>query len=298
MGNLVAEAGSAQDMGRRARQEDALIAQFSPGAGPGVAVLSDGMGGHDDGDLASRVLVSEMFGELFLLAARRRVLTSNAGALFRGALDKANARLKHLIGEGCISRETGGTLVSIAVVDGCLRWLSVGDSPLYLYRNGALRRLNEVHSMQERLERLVAMGQMDAAAAETHPQRHYLTSAVTGAPIPKVDCPDEAVSLQDGDVVVLASDGLNVLDDTQVEGLIKRYRHKTSSHVAEVLLDAVRACNAPEQDNASVVVIKVDQEARKQIGALTAIGRELRHALTGGGAQLGDVGRGLVGLRS
>lgn len=297
MVDLVADAGSAQDIGRRQRQEDALIAQFSHGAGPGVAVLSDGMGGHEDGDLASRILVGEMFSELFLSAARRAAFSANSGTFFRAALNKANSRLETLIGEGCISKDTGGTLVSVAVVEGRLRWLSVGDSLLYLFRDGKLRLLNEVHSMEQRLARLVDEGQMDAETARMHPHRHYLTSAVTGQPIPKVDCPNEALDLQAGDIVILASDGLNVLGEARLRCLVQRHRHKSGRRLAQALLAAVTHEEEPEQDNVSVVAIKMSAQDRVSVGLIGRLGHEIRAALSERKAWLGEMSRGLVGMR-
>jgi serine/threonine protein phosphatase PrpC len=257
MPELVAQAASAQHIGRRSRQEDAMIAQF-PQDGPGLAVLSDGMGGHDDGDLASRILVSEMFGELFLSAARPQSDKARASARFIGALDSANTRLGQHIGAGCISDDTGGTLLSVSVEGNCLRWLSVGDSPLYLCRGDRLQRLNEVHSMAVQLDLLVRNGAMTADAARSHPHRHCLTSAVTGKSVPRIDCPEESLTLEPGDVILLASDGLNVLDDDRICAVTRQARDAGCAAIARALLASVRQQNATDQDNVSLIAIRID----------------------------------------
>lgn len=262
MPELRAEAATAQHIGARRRQEDALIAHVPGGEGPGIAVLSDGMGGHDDGDLASRILVSEMFGELFLSAARQPLVRRGGDALFRAALDSANTRLQQHIGAGCISDDTGGTILAVALDEGRLRWLSVGDSQLYLVRGGAVQRLNQLHSMAAQLDLLVAQGAMNAATARAHPHRHCLTSAVTGRQIPRIDCPDHALPLKDGDTVLLASDGLNVLPSAEIAALVARHQATGSAAIARALVEAVRAKVAPEQDNVSVVVIRVGAPSR------------------------------------
>ncbi|WP_417207239.1 PP2C family protein-serine/threonine phosphatase [Antarctobacter sp.] len=257
MAKLVAEAASGQHIGDRNRQEDAVIAQFPQGDMPGVAVLSDGMGGHDDGDLAGRLLASEMFGEVFLASARAEGGPDTPGEIFREALARTNARLKQHIDAGCISHDTGGTLLCVTVEGNALRWISVGDSPLYLYRDGRLRQLNQLHSMAIQLDLMVRNGAMEARDAAQHPHRHCLTSAVTGGQIPHIDCPAEALTLAPGDIVLLASDGLNVLEDTAIARILQRHTRDGSAAVTRALLEAVRSRKAPQQDNVSLVVIRV-----------------------------------------
>lgn len=255
---IVAEAATATHIGARKRQEDAVLADFSRGSDLGLAVLSDGMGGHDDGDLASRIIVSEMFGELFYSGARLDALQSAAPDTLRHALHAANRSLVRHANSGCISADTGGTLVTVALIGHHLRWISVGDSPLYLYRDGALHRLNEIHSLGAQIDMMVRCGEIDAADAQDHPQRHQLTSALTGRDIRHIDCPEAALHLKQDDVVVLASDGLNVLADQQICDLIRRYRHKPSQRIAAALMANVEAQRNPDQDNASLIVIKME----------------------------------------
>ncbi|SNS93333.1 PP2C family protein-serine/threonine phosphatase [Antarctobacter heliothermus] len=257
MTDLVAEAASGQYIGARSRQEDAVIAQFPQGDMPGVAVLSDGMGGHDDGDLAGRILASEMFGEMYLAAARPDRCSDTQGEVFRAALERTNARLKQHIDAGYISADTGGTLVCVTVEGRALRWMSVGDSPLYLFRDGQLKQLNQLHSMAIQLDLMVKNGAMEASAAAQHPHRHCLTSAVTGGQVPHVDCPADALTLEPGDTVVLASDGLNVLSETEIALTLRRTARKGSMAMTRALLDAVCIHKAPQQDNVTLVVIHV-----------------------------------------
>ncbi len=261
MVRLVAEAVTAIDVGQRSRQEDAVVADFSQGAELGLAVLSDGMGGHDDGDLASRILVSEMFGELFFSGARPDTMVENVKGTLQDALDVANRRLNNHSKTGSISKDTGGTLVSVAVIAQQLRWISVGDSPLYLLRDGNLHRLNEDHSMAPQIDLMVSRGVMDAETARNHPQRNCLTSALTGGKIPRIDCPDTGLTLMEDDIVILASDGLNVLPDAHIRDIVHGHCHKGSECISDELMKAVHALAVPDQDNISLVVIKMNAES-------------------------------------
>lgn len=252
---LIAEAATAQDIGCRKRQEDAVIAHFCQRDDLGIAVLSDGMGGHEDGDLASRILAGEMFGELLLSSARRPLFRANAPAILGAALGSANRRLQRHIDDGHISRDTGGTLTSVMILGGELRWISVGDSPLYLLRDHRFMRLNEDHSMAPQIDLMVENGELDAEAARRHADRNCLTSAVTGRRIPRIDCPDKALPMAPGDLLILASDGVNVLEDEHIGAIALRTRARGATAVAEGLLDAVRKQQTPDQDNTSLVVM-------------------------------------------
>ena len=279
MARLVADAVTAIDVGRRSRQEDAVVADFSQGAEVGLAVLSDGMGGHDDGDLASRILVSEMFGELFFSGARPDALARDAKSTFQEALDTANKRLKNHSKSGNISGDTGGTLVSVAVIAEQLRWISVGDSPLYLLRDGNLHRLNEDHSMAPQIDLMVSRGVMDAETARNHPQRNCLTSAITGGKIPRVDCPDSGLTLIQNDVVILASDGINVLPDAHIRDIVGGFQHKSSDCIAEELMKAVHALDVPDQDNISLVVIKMNAAHEPERNAVATAFRDFANTM-------------------
>ena len=274
MSRLIADAVTAADVGRRSRQEDAVVADFSQGSEMGLAVLSDGMGGHHDGDLASRILVTEMFGELFFSGARPEAMMKDAKNTFREALDITNKRLKRHSKSGNISGDTGGTLVSIAVIGQQLRWISVGDSPLYLLRDGNLHRLNENHSMAPQIDLMVRRGVMDAETARNHPQRSCLTSAITGGEIARIDCPDTGLTLMPDDIVILASDGINVLSDGHIREIIDRCQHKKSDCIADELMKAVRQLDVPDQDNISLVVVKMNAAHDSEQNAPEAEGED------------------------
>lgn len=291
MVELVAECATATDIGRRARQEDALLADFPQGGALGLAVLSDGMGGHEDGDLASRIIVSEMFSELFCGAEAMQNLSELPGEAFRNALASVNDRLRVKSEAGSINENTGGTVVSVTIRDGDLFWLSVGDSPLYLMRDGVLTRINADHSMAPEIDLLVENGIMTPEVGRTHPQRNCLTSAVTGQDIPKIDCPDMGVPLAPGDMVLLASDGLNVLPDEAIEALIARARRKGCQEVASCLMQAVAALEVPDQDNVSLVVIEV-KDASVPARASRSI---MSHLIASGRSGLARRARGMLG---
>ncbi len=252
------DVASAQSLGGRERQEDALAVSCPEGAEFGFAVVSDGMGGHAAGDLASRIIVAEIFAELILRGRGPMGEAPELSALLSEAVETANASLRAQI-EACPEQSgMGGTVVATALVAGGLQWASVGDSVLYLLREGKIERLNDDHSMGPEIDMMAARGMIDEETARTHPQRNCLTSALTGQAIPEVDCPARRLELRDGDILLVASDGLQTLSDARIAAIVAARAAAESRDIAAALIDAIAACEKPEQDNTSVVVIKVE----------------------------------------
>ncbi|MDC0663159.1 PP2C family protein-serine/threonine phosphatase [Marinobacter sp. SS21] len=241
----------AQILGQRRQQEDSLrLTGFTSGGSRGLlALVCDGMGGHPGGDRASG-LVADQFIEHFLNASGtmperlRRALTGAHEALQQAA--SANPALEDM----------GTTLVAACVVGAELYWLSVGDSLLWLLRQGQLQRLNEDHSMAPVFERLVAMGEMSATAAEQDGQRHALRSVVTRQPIHRVDGPEQPLRLQPGDAVLVASDGLGDLAAEDIIAALAPSAGNTEQRL-QSLFERLQQRQDPQQDNASAVLLEI-----------------------------------------
>ena len=138
-----------------------------------------------------------------------------------------------------------------------LSWVSVGDSLLYLWRRGDLARLNEDHSLAPELDRLAEAGVMSRQEADADPRRHFLRSALTGADIEMIDVTPRPLPLAEGDIVVVASDGLHTLDDDEVSRIVDQFRADGVARIAKGLIDAVMAYRLPHQDNTTVIVTAV-----------------------------------------
>ena len=261
MTRLLFDAATAATAGARDRQEDAVMTDLGRGSRSGIAVLSDGMGGAHKGDRAARLLVSEMFARLGGDADPQTL---------RAALDSANTALRSQVCGRRSRAGTGGTLLSAVVRDDGLRWISVGDSALFLLRAGRLRRLNADHSMGAEIDALVRLGRITADAAARHPHRDCLTSAVTGGQIAHVDCPADAVRLEHGDVVALVSDGVLALGETGLRDTLASGCGAASK--ADAVIDAVTRLGLPDQDNASAVIPAARSPARVPAAPLHSTG--------------------------
>jgi len=245
-----------QHCGKREEQEDSFA--FADASAEGeeplsrlLVTLGDGLGAHHAGAVASYLAVNSFvraFHENDLLPAWR----------LRVALDAANQTLDY-IGAKLPSTATpmGTTLLAVLVHLRELHWVSVGDSPLFLYRSSKLQRLNADHSLVPQLQERIMTGELTVAEAEQHPDRHMLQSAVMGRSMPLVDLPSEPTPLRSGDVLIAASDGIFTLDHSQLEEMLAFGRHTTADKIADAILFAIRRINFERQDNVTVAVIKI-----------------------------------------
>ncbi|MEI9899030.1 MAG: hypothetical protein WDN31_01655 [Hyphomicrobium sp.] len=150
----------------------------------------------------------------------------------------------------------GTTLVAAVFTNDGVEWVSVGDSPLLLFRRGEIALLNEDHSLAPELDRLAAIGRITPEQAKTDPRRHMLRSAVTGDELDLVDISRKPLLLEDGDYIILASDGLHTLETSEVERIISAYAEDGAESVANALVRAVEAIRDPHQDNTTVLAVR------------------------------------------
>ncbi len=251
------DAAPAISVGRRDQQEDAVAIDFADGADLGFIVLADGMGGHLAGDIASKIVVTEIFSELKMLADGPDDMESNIGKILHRAVIEANKSVGHVAEHQPQMHGMGSTLVAPVVFGNRLYWISIGDSPLYLFRGSRLFRLNEEHSLASRLEKLVATGEMAPEEAEQHPDRSCLTSVLIGAAIPEIDCRDTPIELRDNDILIAASDGLQFIGEQEIARVVFESRDQPSADIGSKLLQSVVELDDPEQDNVSLCVLKV-----------------------------------------
>ena len=165
-----------------------------------LAIVADGMGGHEGGQIASRLAV-EAFAKAYAGASdsdpQKRLLT---------ALTVAHRRIQQRAKQDPQLSSMGTTCTAVALIDSRLYFVHVGDSRLYLLREGKLQILSRDHTL---IARLLEKGLVRPDQAQDHPQKHVLTSAlgVSDDEI-EIDAPPEPLLLHKGDVLMICTDGL------------------------------------------------------------------------------------------
>lgn len=259
------EYGICATIGARKRQEDAarVVPLHSPSQTPSpqadwddvaplraIAVaLSDGMGGHAGGAIASELACDAFLPE---------VTQSDApvSIRLREGLTIANTAIATYIDADPTYSGMGATLIGAIIDQNGLQWISVGDSLLYLVRQGEIELLNADHSLAPEIDRMAELGHISWTEALADPRRHYLRSAVTGDDIELVDTPEDPLSLAPGDVIILASDGINALEPTKIAAIATEHKQLPALNLAEHIIKAVVAKAVPHQDNTTVVIVR------------------------------------------
>lgn len=250
-----------QIQGARPRQEDALrLVEAASGIGEApVLVVADGMGGHVGGAEASRVAADAFVAALSIAGPGDAGPTGTAAPStveerLAWALERANEAVADVVRARPELGGMGTTLVGVRCGADGLHWASVGDSPLWLWREGRLLRLNADHSLAGILREEVAQGRRSPAKAADDAARHILQAAVMGEPLAMRDVASHP--LVAGDIVVLASDGIETLPLGELEALVAAHRHATADAIAHRILEEIERRDEPRQDNATVVVAK------------------------------------------
>ncbi len=214
-----------------------------------LLVLADGMGGYSGGSLASRLVV-ESFAEHFYLCR------GSIPNRLHSSLRAADMRLKEEISRQEDLAEMGSTLVGVVCTAGALYWVSVGDSALYLFRDGSVRRINADHSMAPVIGDLVAKGEITEEEAARHPHRNVLRSALSKEKLELFELTETAFALEAEDLILAASDGLATLGPSNMLSKLESNRQAPASRIAEALLIGVNEQRAAKQDNATVAVVR------------------------------------------
>lgn len=213
-------------------------------AGGDLFAVADGMGGFGQGDRASRLAI-DVLGQAFRATPTAAGLVEAVGA--------ANSQLRQQAEAEPVEQTWGTTLAAVARVgsgeDDRLVVVNVGDSRVYLFRDGEMRLLSTDHSQ---VADLVRAGEITAAEASDHPERHVLTSAigVTERVVPSVN----HTRPQPGDRLLLCSDGLfNEVPEADIATALGA--DQPAARVADGLVATAKANGG--SDNVTVVVADV-----------------------------------------
>ncbi len=262
------DAATAQSLGQRALQEDAIIAHFPQGTTGGFAVLADGMGGHAAGDVAARIVLTEVFSDLLLRSGDPELPEADLPAVLRETAGLADQCLAAHVAGAPDTLGMGATLVVPLIRDGALWWISIGDSPLYLYRDRRLSQLNEDHSLAPQIDLMIQRGLISPDVGRRHPDRNVLTSVLHGQRIARIDCPEAPLRLKPGDILIVASDGIQSIDEDRLAAICAAHLRDPAFRLTAALLGEIERMADPDQDNASCAVIRVLPRRSLLTGAL------------------------------
>jgi PPM family protein phosphatase len=214
-----------------------------------LAVIADGMGGHEGGQEASRMAVEtvrEVYDHVFRDDPQAALVQSFAAA---------HSRIQDYAERHPAFYGMGTTCTAFVLRGRQLYFAHVGDSRLYLVRAARILRLTRDHSY---VGRLVESGIVRAEDAEKHPQRHILTAALGAGRDVAVDRAEHGVAVQDGDDLLLCTDGLwSVVTDEELETAVSR---NAPPECCAALVKLARQRGGP--DNITLQVLRVGPESQ------------------------------------
>ena len=210
-----------------------------------VAVLADGLGGHNAGEIASRMAVDAITCHFEDRAATSGI--AGAADLMREAVDAANTEVYSNGLQYSHMEGMGTTVVAAHVCNGRVTIGHIGDSRCYRLRKGGLEPLTEDHTLASRLLRDNPAGSVPAYS------HHMLDKALGTQPFCDPDILEREVL--PGDVLLLCSDGLSgVVGDPEIAGILARGSDDPESCVDD-LIGACLKSGAP--DNVSVILVRM-----------------------------------------
>jgi serine/threonine protein phosphatase PrpC len=209
-----------------------------------LAIVADGMGGHEGGQEASRIAV-ETIQEVFA-----ETPGGDPQSLLLTGFQTAHQRILQYADGHPGLHGMGTTATAISLLEHQLFYAHVGDSRLYLVRSGDISRVTHDHSY---VGRLVENGVISSAEAETHPQRHILTAALGAGGEVSPETPQQPITLQKGDVLILCTDGLwSLLSENEIMNVVAG---SEPAEACQALIKMTKDRGGP--DNITLQVLRV-----------------------------------------
>jgi protein phosphatase len=240
----VLESYAITDIGqkRKLNQDFIYLSDTPVGNLPNVFIVADGMGGHNAGDYASRYAVQTVVDEI------SGSFEKNPVKILGKAIDKANTLIRERAGEDVSLNGMGTTIVVATCMGRYLEVANVGDSRLYVVNQDTIEQVTEDHSL---VEEMVRMGGIDRASARNHPDKNIITRALGARDYVEADFFTR--ELQEGDMILLCSDGLTNMVEDEVIHQILTDGGRLKDRV-EKLVETANQNGG--KDNISVIVIE------------------------------------------
>jgi len=237
--------GQTSRLGNRKVNEDDLgVAE----AGDAVLlVVADGMGGYRGGQVASRALVKYMVSHF----KSGKFPVEDPPSFLKELVADAHVAIIRAGSEQNPPVEPRTTCVVCLIQAGFAWWAHVGDSRLYMFREGKPFKRTVDHSKIEEMRR---KGKISEAEMKNHPQRNLVTRCVGFQPHPPVPTVSDKIPLEKYDMFVLCSDGLwGPLED---EVIVETLTENTITQGVEKLAELAELNSYPDSDNISVVAFR------------------------------------------
>jgi hypothetical protein len=247
----VFDMGMSSIIGTRKYQQDSIYGKVYQNM-RALAVICDGMGGMNGGEIASKTAVDTLVHDF-----NRDINISNIPDFFKKEAIKLDECVTELEDEYGNPLGGGSTIVSIIANGNELYWLSVGDSRIYIIRNHEIKAVNQDHNFRMQLDAMLAAGKI--TAEEYKQEEHQAEALISFLGIGGLSLMETNVkpfTLKMNDIVLLCSDGLyKRLSNKEILKIIEDNSYDMQK-AAVTLTDIVMQKTERNQDNTSVALLK------------------------------------------
>lgn len=233
--------------GKRPYNEDYVFPDgqsSAPSKQENVFLVCDGVGGSEKGEVASRLVCTEVFNALV-----GRALFSDED--IQAAIAKAQRSIDEYIADHHIEQTMATTMTLVGFEEAGAVLAHVGDSRIYHVRGSQILYRTEDHSL---VNELVAQSLITEEEARNHPQKNVITKAISGTDLQLVPSVHRTADIEPGDYFFLCTDG--VLESIDDPSLVEVLSNSSISNGEKVeLIDA--RCAANSKDNYSLYLIQI-----------------------------------------
>lgn len=245
---------------RHINEDQSWVGQLENGVT--LAIVADGMGGHQAGDVASLMAVNAFRSTLERNAGKPELSEQEGKMLIRQAISEANETIYAMASGDDRYHNMGTTIVAALLRANKAIIGHVGDSRAYKVTKDSIDLLTMDHSL---VNELVKSGQLSEEEAAHHPRRNVLTRAVGTDPNVEIDV--QAIVWSPEDVLLLCSDGLtNMVSEREMHAVIASDADTTLENKADHLIQL--ALEAGGDDNITVVLLQEQAGMQREENAI------------------------------
>ena len=235
-------------------------------------VLADGMGGHSHGELAAQISIKTF---LHAFSEEAKPGVEKPEEFLSRVMRKAHENIIQFAKDQNLMGSPGTTCVAALIQDGKICWAHAGDSRVYLLRDSRVLAVTHDHSI---VQQWADLGFITEEQMKTHPDRHRITNCLGGEGDMFYVETEPTKDLQQGDVVLLCSDGL--WGPLSPADICKSLMDKPLPLAMEQLMDVALYREGTHADNTTAVVIRwgAAEPAHEEVDAVYEVLYPFEHS--------------------
>lgn len=240
--------GCSSIIGARKNQQDAYFAERNFEKNQTIGIVCDGMGGLEGGATASKTALDYVVHRMHGIEEEKEI-----NHILENIAEEADKIVSELTDENGMHMRAGTTLAAAMIRGRRLHWVSVGDSKIFILKNGALQCVTDQHNYGFMAEKRKNHRNF---VFDPNVRQDALVSYIGAGTLPYIDISPDNVLLDDKDIVLICSDGLyNALSEEEIRRIMLKEGVSVNS-ISDQLTSEIIAKNLKGQDNATAVVLQ------------------------------------------